>query len=639
MASADDSELRLVAGSVVEGIEIISELDRGGMGIVYRGRRLADGMDVAVKVGTAEAARHQTEARFRNEARLGNVLHHPNIVRALHVTALTAPAGFEGRMCLVTEFVQGRTLSWLMVYHRQGMPTPRAVRLAIQLADAMVAMHDQGVVHRDLKPANLIIDDDDRLHVIDFGLGFALGTDEDVARTPDLTLEGAAPGTPLYMSPQQALHQAPTGAFDVYAFGVVLYELLSGSAPNSDLPTGELVVARCNPKSKLFPLRRIAPHVPETLVELVEACLAYDANDRPSAPDIAARLRVVEAGLDLDPPVLPLHPAPSDDETKPTPAPNNPKDPPRTRLHRRPPVVAEGARPAGEDTLAQLVRDRIDMPSVQRTQAELDKAARDGCAVTNRIQVLAAITPDEGVPEPSAVPLVPDTREEARPEPDDDAVTTTQPAASEDHPRTSRRPKVVLAASILFALAVAVAIALRQDPPPPADTPRALAPAAVVQHDLGDDPQPAAPSPKVDVGFAPESLPSAPAATTAPSPAPSSEASRPKRSHQKKKQPHHKGTPTTDSAPQKPGPLDVCAKNRVEARKAGKARAWKAVLAATRDATCWSSKTERARLRARAFRSLGRYAACVSVTHGAQDPEVLKLGKECYRLLSEEEPP
>lgn len=605
-ASSDDVEPRLPDGIVVAGVEVVSEIERGGMAVVYRGRRVQDGHLVALKVGTAEAAaRYQAEERFQNEARLGDALQHPNIVRPLQAGRLHGPGEFAGRMFLVTELVEGRTLSWLMLYNQQGMPQERALRLATQVAEAMVAMHEQGIVHRDLTPANIIVDDDDRVHVIDFGLAYALGQDE-VARSPDLTMEGATVGTPLYMSPQQAMHLEPSGAFDVYAFGVMLYELLSGAAPNSGLPPEEIVAVRCNPKSKLFPLRRGAPEAPAELAELVERCLAYDALERPTAAEIVAFLKNDGEGLSF----------------------REPSDP--TRLMRRPAVVAEGARPVGDETMVRLVQDDVQLPAVQRARAQ-------GLGVE----------PVGGDEDPGEARLIPLVRVDA------DAVA---PAGKEERLPPSEdgvvgqgegRSKLALfLVAVLFAASMAAVAWWPNSSGSEASRSSASEPAV----DDGVEPVVEEKSPGTDVKAAsvaevqePEVESASehadehevdPQIDVAPEPPVVRPDHKPKVKSRKPSGSGAKKAPK--NADTKPGPLTSCAADRVNARAASKSKRWKTVLEATKDASCWSSGVERTRLRATALMNLGRYKACMRETAGQEAADLAQLHGECFKRASEE---
>lgn len=606
-ASSDDVEQRLPEGTVVAGIEVVSEIERGGMAVVYRGRRVHDGHPVALKVGTAEAAaRHLAQERFQNEARLGEALRHPNIVRPLLAGRLTGPGEFAGRMYLVTELVEGRTLSWLMLYNQQGMLVERAVSLATQVAEAMVAMHEQGIVHRDLTPANIIVDDGDRVHVIDFGLAYALGG-EDVDRTPDLTMEGATVGTPLYMSPQQAMHLEPCGAFDVYAFGVLLYELLSGAAPNSGLPPEEVVAVRCNPKSKLFPLLRVAPDTPSKLVGLIERCLAYDSNERPTAAEIVEHLR---------------GDAPQKTSLR------EPSDP--TMLMRRPSVVAEGARPVGDETMVRLVQGDVQLPAVQRARAlalAVESAGQGGEPGEERLIPFVHVV--EGA-------------EGNRHKGGGSSTEREFPVVHVDSAQEEGRSKYALVVAFVLLFVAGVAAV--------AWWPRSSSQADPRESDVeagSEDPLPqgAGKEPGLEGSKAEPAAEAEPAAKTPVAETElSEEAEGPTaRPHSKPKGKPRKPTGLGQKkapAPQdaKPGPLTPCADDRVEARRASKSNRWKAVLASTDDASCWSSGVERSRLRAKALMNLGRYKACMRETAGQEAVDLVQLYGECFRRANEEKP-
>lgn len=608
-ASSEDTEPRLPDGVVVAGIEILSEIDRGGMAVVYRGRRVHDDRRVALKVGTSEsAARCQAEERFRNEARLGDALRHPNIVRPLQVGRLHGPGEFAGRVFLVTELVEGRTLSWLMLYNQQGMAQERALRLATQVAEAMVAMHEQGIVHRDLTPANIIVDDEDRVHVIDFGLAYALGRDE-VARSPDLTMEGGTVGTPLYMSPQQAMHLEPTGAFDVYAFGVLLYELLSGAAPNSGLPPEEIVAVRCNPTSKLFPLRRVAPDASPELAALVERCLAYDASERPTASEIVAFLNGDAARI---------------------PSPREVSEP--TRPMRRPPVIAQGARPVGDETMVRLIRDDVQLPAVQRARAQAQALALEteperGGDEPGEARLTPLVRFDEGEDEPTA-------SEEHQPP----LVAEGVVHAGAEQDRGRRKTAVAFVVVLLIAASVAAVAWRSYSSNSQASHGRLWAAELVIDDGADADPvaEEEAPGPEVKAASVAE-IPEHESGLEMKSQvdgAPAPPVVRPDRKPKaKSRKPKKKAVKSADT---KTGPLTSCAADRVNARGASKGKRWKAVLEATRNASCWSSGVERARLRATALMNLGRYKACMRETAGQEAGYLAGLHDECFRRASEE---
>jgi len=298
-----DREARIPAGAYVMGgrFEIVDELARGGTAVVYRAVDRSTGGEVALKVVTAAADRAETEARFRNEARLGaSLAGHPHVVRPLAVGHLDGPAGFVGRMVLVTELVQGESADVVMGDHGTGLPIERACRIARDIARALVALHQRGIVHRDIKPGNVLLTgsgDDEHARLLDFGLAYATG-DGWEARSPDLTADGHAPGTPLYMSPQQVAHEQPTPRFDVYSFGVMLYEFFSGDPPYDGLALGDLLARKCDPKAAPFPLAKICPELPPRLAELVEQCMRYAPAERPSAEEL---LEVLEVALGTTP--------------------------------------------------------------------------------------------------------------------------------------------------------------------------------------------------------------------------------------------------------------------------------------------------------------------------------------------------
>jgi len=287
-----DMEARIPSGTVLQSrYTIVHELARGGMAIVYRATdHLLQDKDVAFKVVTARADRGDTELCYENEARLGSSLAgHANIVPPLAVGRLgNELPGFEGRMYLVTPLIEGDSLRWLLRKHRGGLPYPIACRLAREVALGLVALHERGIVHRDIKPDNVVVlGSTTRALILDFGLAYATG-DGWVSQSPDLTEPGKAPGTLLYMSPQQLLHERPNPAFDIHAFGVMLYEMLAGDPPYSSYESSELVLRKCNPKDHPYPLTQICPDLPPILQDLVSRCLAYASRERPTAQAIVA---------------------------------------------------------------------------------------------------------------------------------------------------------------------------------------------------------------------------------------------------------------------------------------------------------------------------------------------------------------
>lgn len=215
----------LTQGDTIEGrYEIVAELGRGGIGVVYLADATNLGREVAVKVLKPDAAdRDLTVARFAREARSASVLDHPNVVRVYEFGFAT-----EGFYYLVMELLEGRALADLIVDEGR-FGAQRALALLRQIAAGMARAHALGVVHRDLKPENIMVDPSRGEHVtlLDFGLSKTV-TEWSGVR---LTHEGDIFGTPDYMPPEQWLGQPVDARADVYAFGVIAYELFVGELP------------------------------------------------------------------------------------------------------------------------------------------------------------------------------------------------------------------------------------------------------------------------------------------------------------------------------------------------------------------------------------------------------------------------
>ncbi len=205
----------------VAGIEIETPIGRGGMGAVYLGRQLSLDREVAVKVLASELADDpQFLERLEREARVMARLRHPNIV-AVHDFQRTD----EGA-AIVMEFVEGGSLREKLQQHPNGLPVAEALRILRQIAAGLEAAHASGVIHRDMKPENVLIDADGTARVTDFGL--ALPLHEASTR---LTLSGTAVGTVDYMAPEQFRGAEADARLDVFALGVMAYELLTGKTP------------------------------------------------------------------------------------------------------------------------------------------------------------------------------------------------------------------------------------------------------------------------------------------------------------------------------------------------------------------------------------------------------------------------
>jgi Tol biopolymer transport system component len=262
----------LSAGSRLGNFEILSELRAGGMGVVYRARDLKLRRDVALKIlPEAFAVDPQRLERFQREARAVAALNHPNIVTIHSVEEMS------GLHFLTMELVEGKELGELIP--AGGMSLPALLKLALPLADALSAAHQRSIVHRDLKPGNVMVGADGRLRVLDFGLAKLTQEspdDRDVAvmTTHQLTANDRVLGTPAYMSPEQAEGTPVDARSDIFALGVILYEMASGTRPfHGD---SALAVISSILKDTPVPLTEAKPDLLPELDRIVRRCLAKD---------------------------------------------------------------------------------------------------------------------------------------------------------------------------------------------------------------------------------------------------------------------------------------------------------------------------------------------------------------------------
>jgi serine/threonine-protein kinase len=280
---------RFLPGHELDHFCIEGVLGRGGMGEVYRAHDTRLGRTVALKV-VGEHLVHTPRAveRFLCEARMTARLNHPNIV------TIHAVGEHGGRPYLALEHVEGRTLrQWA---REQVEPELGAVlEIGIAIADALGAAHQRGVLHRDLKPENVLVGTDGRVRVVDFGLAVEAGTTSDAPPNGGAIVSTVA-GTPRYMAPELWRGQAATGAADVWALGVLLYELLAGGT--HPWPVAPAALSRSITSDPFVPLGS----GPVAMRQLVERCLSDAAEERPLATDVASELRSVRDGLVRRPP-------------------------------------------------------------------------------------------------------------------------------------------------------------------------------------------------------------------------------------------------------------------------------------------------------------------------------------------------
>jgi serine/threonine-protein kinase len=373
-----------------------SRLAAGGMGAVWAAEDLVLGREVAVKVlGEALASDRLAALRLRREARAAGRLVHPGIARVLDL------GEDGGRPYLVMELLHGESLAARLA--RAGPLAPaEAVRVVAAAADALEAAHRAGIVHRDVKPSNVFVTGGGDAKLLDFGIATAAG---DTAVTGGVLL-----GTAAYLAPERVLGHDATSAADVYALGVLLYELLAGRPPFAGDTGTALAMAHVH--AHRVPLRSVAPQVPPALAAACEHALAKDPAARPpSAATLAALLRSTVPATPTPTPRLPgparagsptavLPPTPALDATPPVNRPA-PALQAGTRVHA--PAAGMGAptpvpSPAPTAGAAVPVHPRAAIRGVRRTRGAATMTRRGAwVAALMLLAALLAAVPSLGV--------------------------------------------------------------------------------------------------------------------------------------------------------------------------------------------------------------------------------------------------
>ncbi len=270
----------LPSGTRVGSYEIVSPVGAGGMGEVYRARDAKLKRDVAIKVLPSDfAADPDRLGRFEREAHLLASLNHP------HIASIYGLEDAAGSPALVMELVEGETLADLIA--RGPVPVDEALTLARQIADALEYAHERGIVHRDLKPANVVVSRDGGVKVLDFGLAKAIigeggaAPDSDATHSPTLTSPatraGVILGTAAYMAPEQARGKDVDRRADIWAFGVVLFEMLTGSRLFEGETISDTIAAILTQPP---PFQRLPSATPPGVRRLLERCLERDPRQR-----------------------------------------------------------------------------------------------------------------------------------------------------------------------------------------------------------------------------------------------------------------------------------------------------------------------------------------------------------------------
>ena len=256
----------LEIGDTLDHYRLDAMVAHSGMSTLFKATDLKDGRQVAIKVPHAEMeADPVLVERFRREQEIGQELDHPGVVK-------TYDGEDRSRVYMVIEWVEGRLLRSILNEERR-LPIDRAVKLTLGICDALDYMHAHGVVHRDLKPENIMVDEQDRIKLIDFGIAMK----EDARRLTYVTMSPAM-GTPDYISPEQVKGQRGDQRSDIYAVGVMLYETLTGETPYSG--SNPLAVMNERLLHDPKPARKLRPEISPELQEILNRALVREPRHR-----------------------------------------------------------------------------------------------------------------------------------------------------------------------------------------------------------------------------------------------------------------------------------------------------------------------------------------------------------------------
>jgi len=279
-------------GDTIDDYQIESLVARSGMASIYKGTDTRDGRPVAIKMPHPEMESDPVLFdRFRREIDIGQKLDHPGIMKVL-------ATGSKGKVYMVMEWVEGRLLREILAEEKK-LPADRAARVTTRICEALDYAHAHGVVHRDLKPENIMVDPEDRIKLIDFGIAGQTG-----ARRLTFAKLSQVMGTPDYISPEQVRGKRGDARSDIYALGVMLYEMLTGKTPFA----GNNPFAIMNDRllNNPIPPREIDPSISPELQEIIYRAIERDPKNRyPTAREFAKDLEHPETvGVAADRPEL-----------------------------------------------------------------------------------------------------------------------------------------------------------------------------------------------------------------------------------------------------------------------------------------------------------------------------------------------
>ena len=271
-------------GTLVDHYEIIRMLGHGGMNRVYLARDVSNQQEVVLKFPNDDLIGNiAVFERYKREAEIGNRLHHP------HVQQLLNTGEKRSEEYLVVEFIKGQTLRAVLEEHAPNpLPVGEAIRITLQICDALAYCHEQGIFHRDIKPENIMVQEDGNIKIIDFGIALLEGARRVTWRGLSETV-----GTPDYMSPEQLKGERGMASSDIYAVGVMLYEMLCGHTPFE----GENIFAIMNQHVSQDPpsILLMNPQLSPALATVVMRAIRRDPDKRyKSMSDLLYDLRNLE---------------------------------------------------------------------------------------------------------------------------------------------------------------------------------------------------------------------------------------------------------------------------------------------------------------------------------------------------------
>jgi eukaryotic-like serine/threonine-protein kinase len=259
---------------------VLAQIGQGGMGTVYQAEDVRLGRKVAVKILNASLlANHREIERFQSEAKIQANLNNP------HVVTLYGFEPYQDSYCMIMEYVEGRTLAHL-IRAVGPLPTPIAVMISKQVLEGLSAAHRQGVIHRDLKPSNIMLTREGIAKVMDFGIAKVEGG-------KNLTASGALVGTVFYMSPEQVRGEPLDARADLYSFGIILFELLTGRVPFKEGSDFSIMISQVQMPPP--PPTQLLPDIPTDIENVVLRCLSKRREDRyQNAGEVLAALEAFQ---------------------------------------------------------------------------------------------------------------------------------------------------------------------------------------------------------------------------------------------------------------------------------------------------------------------------------------------------------